>query len=65
VNRIALTRKEAAAALGVSLTFFERKIQPDLRIIRKGSVRLVPVAELERWVETNAGTPARELMRNA
>jgi hypothetical protein len=52
--RIALTRREAADALGVSLTFFEREIQPELRVIRRRSVRLIPVKELERWAEANA-----------
>jgi excisionase family DNA binding protein len=52
--RIALTREEAAGALGVSLDSFERYIQPDLRLIRRGRLRLVPVAELEAWVAENA-----------
>ena len=51
VPRVALTREEAAASLGLSLRHFERHVQPHLRIVRSGSVRLVPVAELERWAE--------------
>jgi excisionase family DNA binding protein len=47
--RVALTRKEAAASLGVGLTFFEEQVQPELRLIRRGSKVLVPLAELERW----------------
>lgn len=54
VPRIALTRPEAAAALGMSLTSFERHVQPDLRVVRRGTMRLVPVRDLERWVEDNA-----------
>ena len=53
-TRLTLTRKEAAAALGVSVDFFEAHVQSDLRLIRKGALRLVPVAELQRWVERNA-----------
>jgi hypothetical protein len=49
VPRVALTREQAAAALGCSLSHFARHIQPELKIIRRGTVRLVPVAELERW----------------
>jgi excisionase family DNA binding protein len=54
VPRVALTREEAAAALGVSLRHFERHVQPHVRVIRSGSVRLVPVAELARWAEREA-----------
>lgn len=49
VPRVALTREEAAASLGMSLDSFERHVQPDLRMIRRGKLRLVPVRELERW----------------
>ena len=51
---LALTRAEAAEALGISLNSFERHVQPDLRLIRRGRLRVVPVAELARWLEANA-----------
>lgn len=54
IPRIALTREEAAAAIGVSLDSFERHVQPDIRMIRRGRLRLVPVAELERWAVEQA-----------
>jgi excisionase family DNA binding protein len=54
VPRVALTREEAAAALGMSLTAFEQYVQPELRLIRRGRLRLVPVTELQRWVESAA-----------
>jgi hypothetical protein len=54
VPRVALSRPEAAAALGISLDSFERHVQPDLKLIRRGKLRLVPVAELERWAGENA-----------
>jgi excisionase family DNA binding protein len=54
VPRVALTREEAAASIGVSLSTFERWIQPELRIIYAGSTRLVPIRELEAWVERTA-----------
>jgi excisionase family DNA binding protein len=53
--RLALTRREAAEAIGVSVDSFERHVQPELRLVRRGSLRLVPIAELERWIEHNAG----------
>jgi excisionase family DNA binding protein len=52
--RLALTRSEAAAAVGVSLDSFERHIQHELRVVRRGRLRLIPVAELERWLRENA-----------
>jgi hypothetical protein len=54
VARLALTRAEAAAALGMSVDSFERYVQPEIRLVRRNSIRLVPVRELERWVEENA-----------
>ena len=54
VDRVTLTRPEAAAALGISVDSFERHVQPDLRLIRRGRIRLVPLAELERWAERSA-----------
>ena len=54
VPRIALSRPEAAAALGMSLDCLERHVQPDLKLIRRGKLRLVPVAELQRWTGENA-----------
>jgi hypothetical protein len=60
-HRLAVTRAEAARALGVSINSFERHVQPALRIVRRGKLRLIPVREIERWLEENAewtlGTP--------
>src|SRR4051794_39779790 len=57
IPRIALTRDEAAASLGMNLGAFERHVQPDLRLIRRGKVRLVSVRELERWADEAADDP--------
>ena len=54
VPRVALSRQEAAISLGMSLDSFERHVQPELRLIRRGKLRLVPVAELERWADDSA-----------
>ena len=48
--RLAVSRREAAAALGMSLRHFQRHVQPHLRCVYSGQLRLFPVAELERWV---------------
>ena len=52
--RLALTRAEAAAALGLSIDSFERYCQGEIPCIRRGRLRLYPVRELERWLEWNA-----------
>lgn len=49
VRPIALSKPDAAAALGMSVDSFERHVQPDLRVIRRGRLRLYATAELERW----------------
>jgi excisionase family DNA binding protein len=51
---LALTKQEAAEALGVSVDFFDDHIAHELRMVRRGRRRLVPVPELERWVEEHA-----------
>lgn len=52
---IAVDRTTAAAMLGLgSVDSFERHVQPHVRCIRRGRLRLFPVAELERWADTNA-----------
>jgi excisionase family DNA binding protein len=60
VPRVALTRAEAASALGISVDSFERYVQPEIRHIRRGRLRLVPVRELERWLDSNAARVLEE-----
>ncbi len=57
IPRIALTPAEAAAAIGVGPDFFDANVAPELRLIRRGRKRLVPVSELERWTAENADAP--------
>jgi hypothetical protein len=52
--RLAMTRAEAATALGMSINSFERHVQPELRIVRRGKLRLIPLREIERWLDNNA-----------
>ena len=52
--RLALTRGEAAAALGMSLDSFERYVQAEVRLVRRGRMRVVPIPELEAWLDRNA-----------
>lgn len=53
-TRLALSKVDAAAALGVSVDFFEDHIMAEMRIVRRGRRRLIPVKELDRWLEANA-----------
>jgi hypothetical protein len=53
-SRLALSPDEAASALGCSRTFFDEHVAPELRIVRKGRRRFVPLRELERWLDEQA-----------
>jgi hypothetical protein len=63
VPRIALTPPEAAAAIGVGPDFFDQNVAPELRLVRRGRKRLVPVAELERWMAENVAEPIASEVR--
>jgi hypothetical protein len=54
VPRLALSKAEAAASLGVGVDHFERHIQPEIEVIYSGRRRIFPVRSLERWVERNS-----------
>lgn len=54
IRPIALAKPEAAAALGMSTDSFERYVMAHVRCVRRGRLRLFPVAELERWANDNA-----------
>lgn len=58
VPRVALTPAEAAESLGCSAEFFREHVDRELRWIRRGRKRFVPVAELEQW----AGASAEETL---
>lgn len=52
--RLTLSPTEAAEALGVSRDYFDAHVKPELRVVRRGRLVLVPLRELERWVDENA-----------
>lgn len=54
VPRMLLTRNEAAAALGMSLRHFQRHVQPHVRCVYSGQLRLYLLRDLERWAEAEA-----------
>lgn len=53
-GKLAVSVAEAAEALGMSVDHFRRRVMPDLRIVRSGRLRLVPISELEDWLQRNA-----------
>jgi hypothetical protein len=54
VERLLLTRREAAAALGMSLRHFQRHVQPQVRCVYSGQLRLYRRRDLERWADAEA-----------
>jgi len=54
VPRLALSKAEAAVALGVSVDFLEDHVLDELKVVYAGRRVLVPVAELERWLTRRA-----------
>jgi hypothetical protein len=54
LSPVAVTRQAAAAALGMGLTLFSERVQPDLRVLRVGAKVLIPTTELQRWAQENA-----------
>lgn len=54
IPTLALTKVEASASLSMSVDSFERYVLSDVRVIRRGRLVLVPVVELERWLERSA-----------
>lgn len=54
VPRLALSKAEAAEALGVSVDFLEEHVMHELRVVRRGRRRLIPITELQRWLDASA-----------
>lgn len=52
--RFLYTREESAATLGISLSHFQRHVQPHLKCVYSGQLRLYRPQELERWAELEA-----------
>jgi hypothetical protein len=60
-GKLLVSRREAASALGVSLSHFQRHIQPYLRCVYCGQLRLYRPDDLEAWAEDHAVLPAGEV----
>lgn len=51
---LALKLEDAAAALSMSVEFFNGHVRPEVRVVRIGRTKRVPVSELQRWLDDNA-----------
>lgn len=51
MTKLAVRPREAAAMLDVSLDYFTEHVRPYLKIVREGRAILVPVSELQTWLE--------------
>jgi Recombinase len=61
VVRLAYTRRQAAEALGVSLATLDRRVVPAITTVRtEWGARLLPVAELERYLAERRREPRAE-----
>jgi hypothetical protein len=52
--RLALSKAEAAEALGCSVDFFDEHVLSELRVVRRGRRVFVAVDELRRWLDRSA-----------
>ena len=52
--KLALSVEEAAEAVGVGRSHFYKEIYPQLRVVYSGRRRLIPVRELDRWLDEHA-----------
>ncbi|MEJ7790432.1 MAG: recombinase family protein [Gaiellaceae bacterium] len=65
VERLAYTRQQAAKAIGVSLATLDRRVVPAIATVQtEWGARLIPVAELERYlVERRQAARVRQATR--
>jgi excisionase family DNA binding protein len=52
--RLALSIEEACGALGISWDLWDAHVAHEIRMVRLGRRRLVPVAELQKWLAEHA-----------
>jgi excisionase family DNA binding protein len=52
--KLTVQKQEAAELLGMSVDSFERHVQDELPVIRRGKMRLFRVRDLEQWADENA-----------
>jgi hypothetical protein len=55
---LALTIEDACNALSVSHDFWIEHIAHEVRIVRRGCRKIVPVTELQRWLDEHSESVA-------
>jgi hypothetical protein len=61
VERLAYTREQAAKAIGVSVATLDRRVVPVIATVEtEWGARLIPVAELERYLAERTQQPRRK-----
>jgi hypothetical protein len=60
MSPLALRREAAAESIGVSVETFDAHVRPSLPVVRLGTVRVYPVAELAAWLAARADSPVDE-----
>lgn len=58
--RLALSKQEAAAALGMSDDSFDRYVRAYVPCVRRGRMRLYALRDLDRWLLDNAELAGEE-----
>ena len=53
-EQLLLTLEQAAQRCAMSVKSFRRHVLPHIKVVQVGRMKLVPVAELERWVEESS-----------
>ena len=51
---LALSVEQACQALGVSWDTWRAHVEPDVRLVRLGRRKLIPVSELQAWLDRHA-----------
>jgi hypothetical protein len=59
---ILLTKTEAARVLSMSVSHFQRHVQPQLRCLHSGQLTLFPYARLLSWAEAEAAIGGRAVV---
>jgi hypothetical protein len=54
VPRLALSVDECCASLGCSWDFWNEHVAGEVKVVRRGRRKLIPIAELQRWLDENA-----------
>ena len=61
--KLGLGVESAAAAIEMSRSTFERHVLPQLRVVRVGRRIIIPVPELQKWLDRNAARHLDEVFR--